>query len=133
MPVSSDSKGADEDRTKIVPFASGAEQYRGKKYLKLKTCKWRIFSCQRAGVDLLQTWKQNNPYFSSFLFSMTILLLIFTCMFVLMIANYYKLTSTSGAIILRDLIPLFVIIFLLSSIVLKLASKITFHIVSHCG
>ncbi|CAH3158123.1 unnamed protein product [Pocillopora meandrina] len=28
MPVSSDSKGADEDRTKIVPFASGAEQYR---------------------------------------------------------------------------------------------------------
>ena len=96
MPVSSDSKGADEDRTKIVPFASGAEQYRGKKYLKLKTCKWRIFSCQRAGVDLLQTWKQNNPYFSSFFFCMTILLLIFTCMFVLMIANYYKLTSTKG-------------------------------------
>ena len=70
-----------------------------------------------------------------------------------MIANYYKLTSTEasvtfgvssfyayhrasvtrGAIILRDLIPLFVIIFLLSSIVLKLASKIAFHIVSHCS
>ena len=73
-------------------------------------------------------------------------------MFVLMIANYYELTSTKGlspsawarftltiasvtrgAIILRDLIPLFVIMFLLSSIVLKLASKIAFHIVSHCG
>ena len=74
-------------------------------------------------------------------------------MFVLMIANYYKLTSTKrsvtfgvgsfyayhrarvtlGAIILRDLIPLFLIIFLLSNIVLKLASKIAFHIVSHCG
>ena len=74
-------------------------------------------------------------------------------MFVLMIANYCKLTSTEGsvtfgagsfhayhrasvtrgAIILRDLIPLFVIIFLLSSIVLKLASKIAFHIVSHRG
>ena len=29
MPVSSDAEGADDDRAQIVPFASGAEAYRG--------------------------------------------------------------------------------------------------------